>query len=129
MINMTMRALTKLFSLTAILLLVVVALGPANWQPRTGLGWQAEHFVGYFLFTLMFCIAWPRPMVVGGTLAIFSVLLESLQAFTADRSSNLIAALYGAFGVIVAALLAEIFIRARQRLAQRNGLIIEKWPR
>ena len=27
-------------------------LGPANWQPRTGLGWQTEHFLGYFVVTL-----------------------------------------------------------------------------
>jgi hypothetical protein len=28
-------------------LLVIAALVPAKWQPRTGLGWQIEHFVGY----------------------------------------------------------------------------------
>jgi hypothetical protein len=35
-----------------------------------------------------------------------------LQALTPDRSSNLLAALYGAGGVLAAALLAEYFIRA-----------------
>ena len=30
-------------------LLVIVALGPANWAPRSGLGWKIDHFVGYLL--------------------------------------------------------------------------------
>ena len=40
-------------------------------------------------------------------------LLEGLQAFTPDRTANLVAALCGAGGVLAAALVAEIFIRAR----------------
>jgi hypothetical protein len=56
----------KVCSVAAVVLLAVVALGPAKWQPRTGLGWQVEHFVGYFGFTLMFCLVWGRPIVVGG---------------------------------------------------------------
>jgi len=102
-------------------LLVIVALGPANWQPRTGLGWEIEHFIGYFAFTLMFCLAWPRPFIVGGALMAVAVLLEGLQAFTPDRSSNLRAAFYGAGGVLVAALLAELFIRARRRLTRQEA--------
>jgi VanZ family protein len=102
-------------------LLVIVALGPANWQPHTGLGWEIEHFIGYFAFTLMFCLAWPRPFIVGGALMAVAVLLEGLQAFTPDRSSNLRAAFYGAGGVLVAALLAELFIRARRRLTRQEA--------
>ena len=52
--------LLKVFSVTALVLLTFVALGPATWQPRSGIGWEIDHFVGYFIFTLMFCIAWPR---------------------------------------------------------------------
>jgi VanZ family protein len=125
---MAVRLMMKVCSAAAILLLVLVALGPSNWQPRTGLGWEMEHFLGYFLFTLLFCLAWPRPLVVGGTLTVFSVLLEGLQALTPDRSANLRAALYGAGGVVVAALLAQIFIRARQRLAYRSALTPGKPP-
>jgi uncharacterized membrane protein YciS (DUF1049 family) len=44
-------------------------------------------------------------------------LLEGLQAFTPHRSSNLLAALYGAGGALAAALLAELFIRVRRRHA------------
>ena len=79
--------LLKVFSVTALVLLTFVALGPATWQPRSGIGWEIDHFVGYFIFTLMFCIAWPRPLVVGGALMVFAVLLEGLQAFMPDRSS------------------------------------------
>jgi hypothetical protein len=39
-------------------LLVILALGPGNWTPRTALGWQIDHFLGYFAITSMFCLAW-----------------------------------------------------------------------
>jgi hypothetical protein len=39
-------------------------------------------------------------------------LLEGLQAFTPDRTANLVAALCGAGGVLAAALVAEMVIRA-----------------
>jgi hypothetical protein len=39
-------------------------------------------------------------------------LLEDLQALTPDRTANLVAALCGASGVLAAALIAELFIRA-----------------
>ena len=46
---------------------------------------------------------------------VFAVLLEGLQAFMPDRSSYYMAAVYSAAGVLAAALLAELFIRARRR--------------
>src|SRR3954462_8495268 len=110
----------KVFSVTALILLTFVALGPATWQPRSGIGWEIDHFVGYFIFTLMFCIAWPRPLVVGGGLMVFAVLLEGLQAIMPDRSSYYMAAVYSAGGVLAAALLAELFIRVRRRLNREN---------
>jgi VanZ family protein len=116
-----MRFVIKCCSVAALVLLVIVALGPARWQPRTGLGWEIEHFVGYFAFTLMFCLAWPRPFVVGGALMAVAVLLEGLQALTPDRSSNLLAALYGAGGVLAAPLLAEVFIRVFANKAGKPG--------
>jgi VanZ family protein len=112
----------KVFSVAALALLTFVALGPAAWQPRSGIGWEIDHFVGYFAFTVMFCIAWPRPLVVGAALAVFAVLLEGLQAFMPDRSSSYMAAVYSAAGVVSAALLAELFIRARTRLRGRGDL-------
>ena len=94
-------------------LLVVAALGPAKWAPRTELGWQFDHFVGYFGITLFVCIAWPRPLLVGGIIMAVAALLESLQALTPDRSANLEAALWGAGGALAAALVAEFFIQMR----------------
>jgi VanZ family protein len=99
----------------AIALLVIASLSGAAAQPRTVLGWQLEHFLGYFVVTLIVCLAWPRPLMVAAALMLVAVLLEGLQALTPDRHPNLIAALCGAGGVVVAALLAEIFIRSRRR--------------
>ena len=106
------RAGAKVLSVAIMVLLVIGALGPANWTPRTALGWQIDHFLGYFAITLLVCFAWPRPLVVGGLLMAAAFLLEGLQAFTPDRTANLVAALCGAGGVLAAALLAELFGRA-----------------
>ena len=83
---MTIKLIIRLCSVAIMVLLVIAALGPANWAPRSGLGWQVDHFVGYFAITLMFCLAWPRPFVVGGALMAASMLLEGLQAFSAPGS-------------------------------------------
>jgi VanZ family protein len=99
----------------AIGLLMYASLSGAAAQPRTVLGWELEHFIGYFLVTLIVCFAWPRPWVVAAALVVVAGLLEGLQALTPDRHPNLIAALCGAGGVVAAALLAELFIRARRR--------------
>ena len=111
---MTIKVVAKFFSVAAIILVVFVALGPANWALRTELGWQIDHFLGWFAITSLVCFAWPRPFVVGGTLMAFATLLEGLQAFTPDRSANLVSAVCGAGGALAAALLAELVIRARR---------------
>ena len=96
------------------LLLLFCALGPGKWQYRTGLGWQIDHVVGYFGFTIMFCLAWPRPFIVGGMLMAAAMILEALQALTPDRCCDFQAALYGVAGALAAALVGELFMR-------RNG--------
>ncbi len=106
------RAGAKVCSGVIMILLVIGALGPANWTPRTALGWQIDHFVGYFTITLLVCLAWPWPFAVGGVLMAAAFLLEGLQVLTPDRTANLVAALCGAGGVLTAALVAEVFIRA-----------------
>jgi hypothetical protein len=108
------RTAAKVCSLAIMTLLVIGALGPANWTPRTALGWQTDHFLGYLAITLLVCLAWPRPFVVGGVLTAAAFLLEGLQALTPDRTANLVAALCGAGGVVAAVLVAELFIRARR---------------
>jgi VanZ family protein len=111
------RAGAKVCSGAVIILLVILALGPENWTPRTPFGWQFDHFIGYFVITLVVCFAWPRPFVVAGILVAASFLLEGLQAFTPDRTANLEAAFCGAGGVLAAALVAELSSRAwRSRL-------------
>jgi VanZ family protein len=87
--------MSKVFSVATMALLVFVALGPATWQPRSGLGFELDHFVGYFVFTLMFCLAWPRPLAVGGALVVFALVLENLQSLLPDRSSYFVAASLG----------------------------------
>jgi VanZ family protein len=116
---MTVRFVLKVCSVVALFLLVFIALGPAKWTPRSGVGFQFDHFVGYFVFTFVFCLAWPRPLVVGGALMAFAVLLEGLQAFLPDRSPYYVAALYSAAGVLAAALLAELFIRVQRRFQSK----------
>jgi VanZ family protein len=92
-------------------LLVIAALGPGKWTPRTALGWQFDHFIGYFGITLFFCFAWARPFVVGGVIMALAAVLEALQVFTPDRSAYLPAIFYGAGGALAAALIAELLMR------------------
>jgi hypothetical protein len=83
---MIIKAVAKFCSVAAIVLVVFAALGPGNWAPRAELGWQMDHFLGWFAITSLVCFAWPRPFVVGGALMAFAALLEALQAFTPDRA-------------------------------------------
>jgi hypothetical protein len=109
---MTIKLITKFCSVAvAIAAIVFAQLGPGDWQPRTGLGWQTEHVLAYFVVTSIACLVWPRPFVVGPALMAGSVLLEALQALTPDRHANFLAGLYGAGGALAAALLAELFTR------------------
>jgi VanZ family protein len=109
---MSIASPAKVSSVAALALLVFAALGPGKWVPRSGLGWQFDHVVGYLAFTWTFCLAWRRPRVVGGALMALAVVLEGLQALTPDRHADLHAALYNAGAVLAAALIAELFIRA-----------------
>ncbi len=117
---MTRKPITKLCSVAAMVLFVIIALGPAKWTPRLGLGWQADHFLGYFVLTSLVCASWIRPFMVGGALAVGGALLDGLQAFTPDRHADLRAALWGAGGTVAAALLVELFVRARKLTIRRN---------
>ena len=117
---MTIKPRTKAFGVAVLVLIIVfAALGPAKWQYRTGLGWQFDHFVGYFGFTLLICLAWPRALLVAGSVIAFAALLEGLQALTPDRTADVHAVLCSAAGVLGAALPAELFARASQRLNAR----------
>jgi VanZ family protein len=110
--NRRFRDVAKACCVPIVVLLVIAALGPAKWAPRTHLGWQFDHFIGYFGITLFFCLAWPRPFLVGGAFMAVAALLEGLQAFTPDRIAYLPAILYGAAGALTAALIVELFNQA-----------------
>lgn len=114
---MTFRSIAKFCSVAAIVFLVVAALGPAAWAPRSGLGWAIDHFVGYFVITSILCVAWPQPFVIGGVVMAAAALLEALQALTPDRSANFVAACCGAGGALAAAIVAGLFLRLRKQRA------------
>jgi hypothetical protein len=88
--------------------------GPSQLGAPHGARWQIEHFLGYFAVTSIVCLAWPRPFVVGGVLMAGAALLEGVQGLTPDRVPNLQAAFLSAGGVLAAAVLAELLVRARR---------------
>jgi hypothetical protein len=95
--------------------IVAACLVPAGWQIRTGLHWLIEHFLAFFIVTLVLCAAWPRPMVVAAVLVPFAVLIETAQGLTPDRVADPATALIAATGVATAALLADLVILLRKR--------------
>ena len=66
---------------------------PSKWVPRTGLGWQDEHFVVYFATTIVLSLASRRPYVVAVALMMFAGFLEACQGLTTDRFPDFRAAL------------------------------------
>ena len=120
------RTVAKACCVPILVLLVIAALGPEKWAPRTHLGWQFDHFIGYFGITLFFCVAWPRPFLIGGVFAAVAALLEGLQAFTPDRTAYLPAIFYGAAGALAAALIAELFVRAWRLGTRRTAANFER---
>ena len=84
-----------LLGATAVASLAMAALLPTKWVPRTGLGWEVEHFLIYFATTLALCAALRRPFLVATLLLVFSGTLEALQNFTPDRTPSLTAAFAG----------------------------------
>jgi hypothetical protein len=101
--------------------IVVATLIPADMQIRTGLHWRTEHFLVYFLVTAIFCLAWPRPLVVGVVLVPVALLLETLQGLTPDRTPDLPTAFAAAAGVLAAAALAYLLTAAFRALKRRKA--------
>ena len=96
--------------------LVLATLLPTKFIPRTGLGWETEHFLMYFAATTILSIASRRPLLVALSLMACSGVLEALQGLTPDRFPDLTAALAGTAGVISAATLVMLLIRTRRSL-------------
>jgi hypothetical protein len=118
---MTITFALKVCSVVALVVLVFFGLGPAHLQPRSGLGWQFDHLVGFIVLTFIFCLAWAGPPVIAGALALFAVALEALQALTTDRSSNAEAAFYSVCGVLAGALITDVSMRAWKRFRSRRA--------
>jgi len=110
----------KVCGVAAVAFLAFIALCPADWVPRTDLGFELDHFLAFFVVTSMVCLAWPRPLLVGGALMIVGVLLEALQLLTPDRSANVLGAIYSALGALAGAVLAEVVIRGQRWTASKN---------
>ena len=108
MVSASLSRLTG-FARAALLAAIVVAtFVPAAWQVRLGLHWLLEHFLAYFTLTLVFSIATRRPITVAAVLLPVAIVLETLQALTADRVADVATALFAAAGVASAALLADL---------------------
>jgi hypothetical protein len=97
-----------------IVAIAVDSLVPVAWQIRTGLHWLIEHFLAYFVVTLVLCLAWPRPFIVAGALMVVAGATEALQGMTADRVPDLPTAFCGAAGALTGALLADLCMGARR---------------
>src|SRR5262245_56529826 len=99
---------------TAAAALALASLLPTRWVPRTGFGWEGDHFIVYFLATMILSLASRRPCVVAAALMICAGVLEAAQGLTPDRVPDFMTALSGAAGVISAALLVVILMHARR---------------
>ena len=109
-------------SAAAIAGVILATLLPTNWVPRTGLGWENEHFIVYFTTTIILSLASRKPFVVALGLTIFAGVLEACQGLTPDRFPDLTAALSGAVGVISAATLVIFAVWARRVSPMRDYL-------
>jgi VanZ family protein len=115
-------------SAAAIAGVILATLLPTNWVPRTGLGWENEHFIVYFATTIILSLASRKPYVVAIGLTIFAGVLEACQGLTPDRFPDLTAALSGAIGVISAATLVIFIVWAKRSLPIRDYLIFcRRW--
>jgi VanZ family protein len=119
MVSASLSRLTG-FARAALLAAIVVAtFVPAAWQVRLGLHWLLEHFLAYFTLTLVSSIATRRPITVAAVLLPVAIVLETLQALTADRVADVATALFAAAGVASAALLADLVMALGGKAASR----------
>jgi VanZ family protein len=108
MVTASLSRLTGFAGVVLLAAIVVATFVPAAWQVRLGLHWLLEHFLAYFVLTLVFSIATRPPMAVTAVLLPLAILLETLQALTADRVADAVTALFATAGVASAALLADL---------------------
>jgi hypothetical protein len=117
MVSVSLSRLTAFAGAVLLAAIIVATFVPAAWQVRLGLHWLLEHFLAYFTLTLVFSIAARRPMTVAAVLLPVAIVLETLQALTADRVADAVTALFAASGVASAALLADLAMALGGRAA------------
>ena len=102
---MTSNFLIRLCGVVALALIIFASLMlPTKWQQlRTG-HWAVEHFLAYFATTSIVCLGWGHPFVMAAMLILLAALLEALQSLQPSHPPNLLAALSGSGGALVAAL-------------------------
>lgn len=106
----------QLFGVVAFALVVYTSLMLPDQLERMRTGhWFTEHFVGYFIASLIICLGWRRRFLVASGLTVAAVVLEGLQALTPNHSPNLLSVLGGASGAWLAALIVEAFKVAANR--------------
>ena len=121
MVKASLSRLTGFAGMLLLAAIVAATFVPAGWQVRLGLHWLAEHFLAYFVVTLVFCLARRRPMAVAAALLPLAIILESLQALTADRVTDAATALFAAAGVASAALLADLAMSLGRKAGSDPG--------
>jgi VanZ family protein len=114
------KNLIIVLSVALLAFIVFAALGPAKLIPRTGLGWQVDHFTGYLVFTALFCSVWGRVFAVGASMTSFAIVLEICQGLTPDRAPDLMGAFYSTSGILTATLLADFALRSRKLIFDRS---------
>ncbi len=119
---MNNRNIVVAFSLALFAFIIFAALGPAKMIPRTGLGWQVDHFTGYFVFTVASCCVWRRVFVVGASISSLAVLLEICQGLTPDRAPDVMGAFFSTSGIFAATLLVDSFVRSPRQLSNLSFL-------
>ena len=119
MVSASLSRLTGFAGAALLAAIVVATFVPAAWQVRLGLHWLLEHFLAYFTLTLVFSIATRRPITVAAVLLPVAIVLETLQALTADRVADAATALFAAAGVASAALLADLVMALGGKAASR----------
>jgi len=117
MVTASLSRLTGFAGAALLAAIVVATFVPAAWQVRLGLHWLLEHFLAYFTLTLVFSIATRWPMAVAAVLLPVAIVLETLQALTADRVADAATALFAAAGVASAALLADFAMALQGKAA------------
>jgi LPXTG-motif cell wall-anchored protein len=107
----------KLAFWTCALAILILSLVPVTPElPTTG--WdKSNHFLGFFVLTMLGLAAYPRrPVIVLAGLLLYGGLIEILQAFTTYRSAELADLMADGIGVA-----AAIGLRLSPRLFRREN--------